>query len=134
MLKLTIKPTAGLTFRRMPSSILHISTYPFLTPTTMSGFLRRLKLLEAGHLPKTEVKIRTTMPCLLNSVRLGRIQVLADIVSIQRSGRASELSTITLSRESFGIGPIRKTINSIRGNICSQRSSSDTWFRRMNNF
>ncbi len=56
MLELTIKPTSGLTFRRMPSSILHISTYPFLPPTTMSGFLRRLKLLEAGHLPETAVK------------------------------------------------------------------------------
>ena len=56
MLKLVIKPTSGLTFRRMPSSILHISTYPFLPPTTMSGFLRRLKLLEAGHLPETAVK------------------------------------------------------------------------------
>ena len=56
MLKLLIKPTSGLTFRRMPSSILHISTYPFLPPTTMSGFLRRLKLLEAGHLPGTAVK------------------------------------------------------------------------------
>ena len=56
MLKLWIKPTSGLTFRRMPSSILHISTYPFLPPTTMSGFLRRLKLLEAGHLPETAVK------------------------------------------------------------------------------
>ncbi len=56
MLQLVIKPTSGLTFRRMPSSILHISTYPFLPPTTMSGFLRRLKLLEAGHLPETAVK------------------------------------------------------------------------------
>ena len=56
MLTLVIKPTSGLTFRRMPSSILHISTYPFLPPTTMSGFLRRLKLLEAGHLPETAVK------------------------------------------------------------------------------
>ena len=56
MLKLVIKPTSGLTFRRMPSSILHISTYPFLPPTTMSGFLRRLKMLEAGHLPETSVK------------------------------------------------------------------------------
>ena len=56
MLKLLVKPTSGLTFRRMPSSILHISTYPFLPPTTMSGFLRRLKLLEAGHLPETAVK------------------------------------------------------------------------------
>ena len=56
MLKLRIKPTSGLTFRRLPSSILHISTYPFLPPTTMSGFLRRLKLLEAGFLPETTVK------------------------------------------------------------------------------
>ena len=56
MLKLVIKPTSGLTFRRMPSSILHISTYPFLPPTTMSGFLRRLKMLETGHLPETAVK------------------------------------------------------------------------------
>lgn len=51
-LKLTIRPTSGLTFRRMPSSILHISTYPFLPPTTMSGFLRRLKFIEAGTLPE----------------------------------------------------------------------------------
>ncbi len=56
MLELIIKPTSGLTFRRLPSSILHISTYSFLPPTTMSGFLRRLKLLEAGHLPGTAVK------------------------------------------------------------------------------
>lgn len=56
MLKLIIKPTSGLTFRRLPSSILHISTYPFLPPTTMSGFLRRLKLLEAGHFAETSVK------------------------------------------------------------------------------
>ncbi len=56
MLKLEIKPTSGLTFRRMPSSILHISTYPFLPPTTMSGFLRRLKLLGAGHFPETAIK------------------------------------------------------------------------------
>ncbi len=56
MLEMVIKPTSGLTFRRMPSSILHISTYPFLPPTTMSGFLRRLKMLEVGHLPETAVK------------------------------------------------------------------------------
>ena len=56
MINLTIKPTSGLTFRRLPSSIVHISTYPFLPPTTMSGFLRRLKLLEVGHLPETAVK------------------------------------------------------------------------------
>lgn len=44
--RVVIQPTAGLTFRRLPSSILHISTYPFLPPTTMSGFLRRLVILQ----------------------------------------------------------------------------------------
>ncbi len=53
---LDIRPTAGLTFRRMPSSILHISSYPFLPPTTMSGWLRRLLLLSAGHYPETDLK------------------------------------------------------------------------------
>lgn len=55
-LQLEIRPTGGLTFRRMPSAILHISTYPFLPLTTMSGWLRRLFMLSAGHYPETDVK------------------------------------------------------------------------------
>ncbi len=55
-LSLDIRPTSGLTFRRLPSAILHISTYPFLPPTTMSGWLRRLLMLSAGHYPETAVK------------------------------------------------------------------------------
>ncbi len=55
-ISLDIRPTGGLTFRRMPSAILHISTYPFLPPTTMSGWLRRLLMLSAGHYPETDVK------------------------------------------------------------------------------
>jgi len=55
-ISLDIRPTGGLTFRRMPSAILHISTYPFLPPTTMSGWLRRLLMLSAGHYPDTNVK------------------------------------------------------------------------------
>jgi len=56
-LELTIRPTGGLTFRRMPSAILHISTYPFLPPTTMSGWLRRLVMLAGGgEYPNTAVK------------------------------------------------------------------------------
>jgi hypothetical protein len=55
-ISLDIRPTGGLTFRRMPSAILHISTYPFLPPTTMSGWLRRLLMLSAGHYPETKVK------------------------------------------------------------------------------
>ena len=57
-ISLDIHPTGGLTFRRMPSAILHISTYPFLPPTTMSGWLRRLLMLSAGHYPETRVKKR----------------------------------------------------------------------------
>lgn len=62
-IELMIRPTGGLTFRRMPSAILHISTYPFLPPTTMSGWLRRLFLLSTGEAnpeedryPETAVK------------------------------------------------------------------------------
>lgn len=55
-LQIGIRPTAGLTFRRMPSSILHISTYPFLPPSTMSGWLRRLLMLRQGLYPETKVK------------------------------------------------------------------------------
>lgn len=54
--RLIIRPTSALTFRRMPSAILHISTYPFLPPSTMSGWLRRLFLMDAGIYPDTSVK------------------------------------------------------------------------------
>ncbi len=53
---ITIRPTSVLTFRRLPSAILHISTYPFLPPTTMSGWLRRLFLLQEGIYPETAAK------------------------------------------------------------------------------
>lgn len=53
--KLLIRPTGALTFRRMPSAILHISTYPFFPPSTMSGWLRRLYLMSAGVYPETSV-------------------------------------------------------------------------------
>lgn len=53
---LTLQPSGGLTFRRMPSGILHISTYPFVPPTTLSGWLRRLVMLSQGRYPNTSVK------------------------------------------------------------------------------
>jgi hypothetical protein len=43
-----LKPTAGLTFRILPGSILDIATYPFVPPTTLSGFLRRLAMMSVG--------------------------------------------------------------------------------------
>ncbi|MGK7875588.1 MAG: hypothetical protein AB4426_20495 [Xenococcaceae cyanobacterium] len=44
-LKFTITPTAAMTFRILPGSILNIATYPFVPPTTLSGFLRRLVMM-----------------------------------------------------------------------------------------
>ncbi len=47
-IELTLRPTGPLTFRKMPSGILHIMSYPFMPPTTMSGFLARLLDLAQG--------------------------------------------------------------------------------------
>lgn len=56
-LKLTIKPTSAMTFRKMPSSILHISTYPFIPPTAMSGYIKRLLMMANGKdYPDTRIK------------------------------------------------------------------------------
>ncbi|MBT9314858.1 hypothetical protein [Leptothoe spongobia] len=55
-IKLTLQPTAGMTFRILPGSILNIATYPFVPPTTLSGFLRRLGMLSVGlELPETRI-------------------------------------------------------------------------------
>jgi hypothetical protein len=55
-LKFTIQPTAAMTFRILPGSILNIATYPFVPPTTLSGFLRRLGMMSVGEeLPETRV-------------------------------------------------------------------------------
>lgn len=43
-----LRPTGPLTFRQMPSGPLHILTYPFLPPTTLSGFLERVRIVAAG--------------------------------------------------------------------------------------
>jgi len=47
-IELEFIPTGSLTFRQMPSGILHIMSYPFMPPTTMSGFVQRLLLLAEG--------------------------------------------------------------------------------------
>jgi hypothetical protein len=55
-LKLTIQPTAAMTFRILPGSILNIATYPFVPPPTLSGFLRRIGMMSVGlELPETRV-------------------------------------------------------------------------------
>ncbi|BBL94555.1 hypothetical protein TthHC11_20890 (plasmid) [Thermus thermophilus] len=48
---LRIRPTSALTFRVLPGSILDIATYPFVPPTTLSGWLRRLFWAQEGLLP-----------------------------------------------------------------------------------
>lgn len=53
---LYIRPTSALTFRVLPGSILDIATYPFLPPTTLSGWLRRLFWAQAGLLPPDQRK------------------------------------------------------------------------------
>ena len=63
-IRLHIKPTSTLTFRVLPGSMLHISTYPFVPPSTLSGFLKRLALLttqkdnpnERSVYPETDVE------------------------------------------------------------------------------
>ena len=53
-LRITIRPTAPLTFRRIPFSTLEMLTYPFVPPTTLSGYLDRLVRLSRGvELPET---------------------------------------------------------------------------------
>ncbi len=54
-LALWIRPTAALTFRVLPGSILDIATYPFVPPTTLSGWLRRLFWAKRG-LPFPDLK------------------------------------------------------------------------------
>lgn len=55
-LQINIQPTAAMTFRILPGSILNIATYPFVPPTTLSGFLRRLGMMSAGlEIPETRV-------------------------------------------------------------------------------
>jgi len=54
--KFTLQPTAAMTFRILPGSILNIATYPFVPPTTFSGYLRRLMMISRGlELPETQI-------------------------------------------------------------------------------
>ncbi|MEI2582051.1 hypothetical protein V5G28_025730 [Scytonema sp. PRP1] len=56
LLKFKIIPTAAMTFRILPGSILNIATYPFVPPTTLSGFLRRLAMMSVGmDIPETSI-------------------------------------------------------------------------------
>lgn len=55
-LEITIQPTAALTFHILPGSILNIATYPFVPPTTLAGFLRRLGMMSVRlEIPETRI-------------------------------------------------------------------------------
>ena len=55
-LQINLTPTAAMTFRILPGSILNIATYPFVPPTTLSGYLRRIAMLSAGlDIPETTI-------------------------------------------------------------------------------
>jgi CRISPR-associated Cas5-like protein len=47
--RITLRPTALLTFRRVPFSTLEMLTYPFVPPTTLSGYLERVLRLAHGE-------------------------------------------------------------------------------------
>lgn len=54
--EIKLQPAAAMTFRIVPGSILNIATYPFVPPTTFSGFLRRLGIMSVGlEIPETRI-------------------------------------------------------------------------------
>lgn len=64
--EITLQPTAALTFRILPGSILNIATYPFIPPTSLSGFLRRLTMMSAGRsIPETKINKKKPFTYLL---------------------------------------------------------------------
>ena len=56
--KVRLKATAPLTFRQIPFSMINIKTYPFIPPTTLSGWLERLHRIANGH----EIPFKSTIP------------------------------------------------------------------------
>jgi hypothetical protein len=89
-LKLTLQPTAALTFRILPGSILNIATYPFVPPTSLSGFLRRLAMMSAGRgIPETKINKDNPLTYLLpySYVALGAYQTQSSLAGIHRTYR-----------------------------------------------
>lgn len=54
---IALQPAGAITCRIIPGSIVDIASYPFVPPTAMSGYLKRLCVLAAGHdLPTSSVQ------------------------------------------------------------------------------
>ncbi|NJN74578.1 MAG: hypothetical protein HC799_18180 [Limnothrix sp. RL_2_0] len=89
-LQLTIKPTAAMTFRMIPGSILNIATYPFVPPTSLSGFLRRLTMMKAGiDIPETKINKEKPPTYLLppDYITLGAYPTFSEWNGIHRTYR-----------------------------------------------
>src|SRR5215471_11412971 len=88
-LRLRLRPTSGLTFRRVPFSTLEMLTYPFVPPTALSGYLDRLvRLAHGGLLPEINNAADLHFYALPQSYHvLGALpQPAATIISTTRQG------------------------------------------------
>jgi hypothetical protein len=88
--KLVLQPTAALTFRMLPGSILNIATYPFVPPTSLSGFLRRLGMMSVGlEIPETKINKENPPTYLLppRYVTLGAYQPQGSLSGVHRTYR-----------------------------------------------
>jgi hypothetical protein len=88
--KITLIPTAALTFRMLPGSILNIATYPFVPPTSLSGYLRRLGIMHNRlDLPNTKINKNNPFTYLLpsNYVVLGAYPSLDTLIGVHRTYR-----------------------------------------------
>lgn len=56
--KVDITPTSPLCFRRVPFSMIYIRTYAFMPPSSLSGWLERVRRLSSGH----GIPFRSTIP------------------------------------------------------------------------
>lgn len=87
---LKLQPTAALTFRMLPGSILNIATYPFVPPTSLSGFLRRLGMISVGlEIPETKINKENPPTYLLppRYVTLGAYQTHGGLSGVHRTYR-----------------------------------------------
>lgn len=89
-LQINLTPTAAMTFRILPGSILNIATYPFVPPTTLSGYLRRVAMLSEGlDIPETTINKDNppyyTLP--RNLVSLGAYPVTNTYSGVHRTYR-----------------------------------------------
>ncbi|VEP14000.1 conserved hypothetical protein [Hyella patelloides LEGE 07179] len=89
-LQINLTPTAAMTFRILPGSILNIATYPFVPPTTLSGYLRRVAMLIARlDIPETTINKDNppfyTLPS--NIVSLGAYPVTDTYTGVHRTYR-----------------------------------------------